>query len=100
MPAVSETSPYHRRMTLRLVVAAGVGAAGGLGSLLLPLAAAAQVLAGVCAALLAYSIPLMVLFVRLDEAETNGTSLRSTPHAPRPSCSSSWVRCPGSSRSR
>lgn len=57
-------------MTLRLILAAGVGLAVGLASLLLPLDPAVRVLAGVCAGLLAYSLPLMVLFVRLDESET------------------------------
>ena len=70
MPAVSGTLHYHRRMTVRLLAAAGVGVLVGLGSVLLPVAAAARVLAGVCAALLAYSLPLLALFVRLDETET------------------------------
>ncbi|MCA1783745.1 MAG: hypothetical protein LC679_16705, partial [Intrasporangiaceae bacterium] len=66
---MSQTSHYHQRMTLRLLLAAGVGVAVALGSLLAPLDPAARVLAGVCTALLAYSLPLLVLFVRLDEAE-------------------------------
>ena len=57
-------------MTVRLLLAAAVGVTVGLAAILVPLAATARVLAGVCAALLAYSIPLLVLFGRLDESET------------------------------
>ena len=70
MPAVSETSHHHRRMTLQLLVAAVAGVAVTPGSLLGSLAPAARVLAGEGTGQLAYSLPLMDLFVRLDRAET------------------------------
>jgi uncharacterized membrane protein len=67
---MSSTPRYHRRMTVRLALAAGAGVVVGVGSAVLGLAPGAAVLLGVAAALLGYSIPLVVLFARLDEDET------------------------------
>lgn len=67
---MSAASGYHRRMTRRIAVAALVGVVVGALSLLVPMDPTARVLAGVSAALLAYSLPLIVLFVRLDAAGT------------------------------
>lgn len=66
-------------MTLRLLAAVAVGVVVGLGSVPLPLAPAARVLAAVSATLLAYSLPLIILFVRLDEAETQRHSAEVDP---------------------
>ena len=70
---------YHRRMTLRLGAAGLLGTAVGLASLALDVDPATRVLLGVCTALLAYSLPLLVVFVRLDEDETEQRFARVDP---------------------
>lgn len=67
---MSTQSRYHRGMTLRLLLAGAVGATAGLVLLAVPFDPVARVLVGLGVALLAYSLPLILLFVRLDEGET------------------------------
>lgn len=57
-------------MAVRLAVSGAVGVAVGLGSGFVAEGVTAQVLAGMCAAMFAYSLPLIWLFARLDEDQT------------------------------
>lgn len=76
---MSISSQYHQRMPVRLFAAAAVGVAVGLGARVFSAGLTAQVLAGVCAAMLAYSLPLIWLFARLDEDQTEDRFARVDP---------------------
>lgn len=57
-------------MALRFFVAGAVGVASGFGAGFFTDDVTAHVLAGVCVAMLAYALPLIWLFARLDEEQT------------------------------